>query len=105
MRLHASAVSLLVLGLASGAPDAPEATWQVLHTEVAELMTPSACPITVFLAREYLMPTIEGAERVAFDCHEDISVAELARLHVRAAMDNAAAEPKLVRFAVSNPEE
>jgi hypothetical protein len=105
MRLYASAVSLFVLGLASGTPDAPDARWEVLHTEVAGLMAPSACPITVFLAQEYLAPTIAGAERVAFECHANITAVELARLHVQAAMDNASEEPKLVRLQVSGARE
>ena len=98
MRLKASAITLLVVGLASGSAEDPDATWRVLHTKVMPLMSAGACPITHFLAVEYLLPIIPGAEEVAYKCHVDLDGEELARLQREAAARNSAKEPLIVRF-------
>jgi hypothetical protein len=98
MRLYSTAITLLIVGLAGGTADDPKATWRVLHTEVLPLTSPGACPLTHFLAVEYLAPTIEGAEQVAYKCHENITPEELRRLQGEAMARNEAGEPVLVRF-------
>jgi hypothetical protein len=89
MRLHdwgVFAVTLMVFG--TGADD-PGSERKLLRVEVLPLMSATACGQTADLARAYLVPTIPGAERVAYVCHSALREAELHDMQHEAAASNA----------------
>lgn len=89
MRLHAwgfFAITLMVFG---SAEDQIANKSELLHVEVLEVMAPGGCAVTAELARAYLLPEIEGAERLAYVCHTSLRENELEIMQTKAAADNA----------------
>ena len=93
MRLYGWSVAAITLMVFGGAPAEDPGRSQLLHTEVLPLMASDGCPLTAALARHYLVPSIEGGERLAYVCHGALRATELEDMQRRAAARNTAPTP------------
>lgn len=88
MRLYTpavAAISLMVFG--AGGPDDDD---RLLHIEVMPMLAADGCAVTAWLAERYLVPSIEGGERLAYICHQAVRQRDFETMRAEAEAHNAA---------------
>jgi len=88
MGLNASAVFAISL-MVFGGGDASSDNQRLLHIEVMPMMAAEGCQITAWMAEQYLVPSIEGGERLAYICHLAVPRREFLAMQEEAAAHNA----------------
>jgi len=86
MRLYTpavAAISLMVFG-ADGDRD------RLLHIEVMPMLAAEGCAVAAWVAERYLVPSVEGGERLAYICHQAVRRRDFEAMRAEAEAHNAA---------------
>jgi hypothetical protein len=88
MRLYTpavAAISLMVFG--AGGDDAEHR--RLLHIEVMPMLSAEGCAVAVWMAERYLVPSVEGGERLAYICHRAVLARDFEAMRAEAEAHNA----------------
>ena len=89
MRLYTpavAAISLMVFGTA--AEDGADRD-RLLHIEVMPMLAAEGCAVAAWTAERWLVPAIEGGERLAYICHQSVRARDLEAMRAEAEAHNA----------------
>jgi hypothetical protein len=88
MRLYTpavAAISLMVFGAAGSEGEKD----RLLHIEVMPLLAAEGCAVAAWMAERYLVPNVEGGERLAYVCHHHVRRRDLEAMRAEAEAHNA----------------
>ncbi len=94
MRLYTPAVAAITL-MVFGAADQDAEHERLLHIEVMPMLAAEGCPIAAWTAERWLVPAVEGGERLAYICHQAVRTRDFEAMRAEAEAHNArvAAQP------------
>jgi len=96
MRLYASAIAAVSLMVFGAAGSDGEDT-RLLHIEVMPMLAAEGCEIAAWMAERYLVPSVEGGERLAYICHRLVPRRDFQTMRAEAEAHNAAVAAARVR--------